>query len=270
MFPPPNMRKPASSANTAMAIRMTAVRDKANLRRSGHSGLREEVQRPQSPKAPYAETIMRQKPHANKDKNSVCVFCGSSPGRDPAYAKAARRLGAAIGAQGWGLVFGGGDIGLMGEVAEAAYAAGARVHGVMPEFLRHLEPPLKKGEQLEITPDLQARKGRMLAEAGAFIILPGGLGTLDEFFEVVTSAQLGVLAKPIVVVNTKGYFEPLRALMAHVVREGFARRSVLSLCTFVATPEAAMKAITRPVARGGRAASPRRRSAKVRPKRNRT
>jgi len=211
---------------------------------------------------------MPQKPYANKDK-SVCVFCGSSPGRDPAYAQAARRLGTLIGQSGMGLVFGGGDIGLMGQVAETAYAAGARVHGVMPEFLRHLEPPLKHGETLEITPDLQQRKKRMLALADAFIILPGGLGTLDEFFEVVTSVQLGALAKPIVVVNTKGYFDSLRKLMDHIVREGFARTSIKSHFKYVATPEAAIAAITRPVARARAAASPRPRSAKVPPKRSR-
>lgn len=213
---------------------------------------------------------MAQRPQKKKDKKNVCVFCGSSPGRDPAYAKAASALGTAIGAEGWGLIFGGGDIGLMGKVAEAAYHSGASVKGIMPLFLRHLEPPLKHGEVLEFTPDLQTRKGQMLAEADAFIILPGGLGTLDEFFEVVTSAQLSVFAKPIVVLNTKNYFAPLRALMRHIVRQGFARPSTAKLVTFVATPKAAMKAITRPVESSARAASLRPRSAKVRPKRSRT
>ncbi len=210
---------------------------------------------------------MAQKPQTNKVKY-VCVFCGSSVGRDPAHAKAARALGRLIGESGWGLVFGGGDIGLMGEVAEAAYGGGAPVHGIMPAFLRHLEPPLKRGERLTFTADLQKRKGLML-KAHAFIILPGGLGTLDEFFEVVTSAQLGALDKPIVVLNTKNYFAPLRALMRHIVREGFARAETAKLCTFVATPKAAMAAITRPVARGGRRASLRRQSKRVRPRRSR-
>jgi uncharacterized protein (TIGR00730 family) len=211
---------------------------------------------------------MPQRPHKDKVKR-VCVFCGSSVGRDPAYAQAARALGALIGAHGLKLVFGGGNIGLMGEVAREAYHHGAKVLGVMPAFLRYLEPPLQKGEALEFTPDLQARKNRMLALADAFIILPGGLGTLDEFFEVVTSKQLGVFAKPIVVLNTKGYFDPLRALLDHVVREGFARRTIGSHCRYAATPQAAIAAIIRPAARAGRTASPRRRSAKGPPTRSR-
>lgn len=200
----------------------------------------------------------------------MCVFCGSSPGRDPAYAKAAGKLGRLIGADGWGLVFGGGNIGLMGEVAGAAYHSGASVKGIMPTFLRHLEPPLKHGEKLEFTPDLQKRKRQMLAESDAFIILPGGLGTLDEFFEVITSAQLGVFAKPIVVLNTRNYFAPLRALMRHIVRHGFARNNIAKLVIFVATPQAAMKAITRPVAPAAeQRASLRRQSRQARPKRSR-
>lgn len=212
---------------------------------------------------------MVQRPQKKKAKRNVCVFCGSSKGRDPAYAKAASVLGAAIGAEGWGLIFGGGNIGLMGEVAEAAYHSGASVKGIMPLFLRHLEPPLKHGEKLEFTPDLQKRKRQMLAEADAFIILPGGLGTLDEFFEVVTSAQLGVFAKPIVVLNTKNYFAPLRALLRHIVREGFARANIVKLFVFVATPKAAMKAITRPVGREAREASLLPQSKPARPRRTR-
>lgn len=200
---------------------------------------------------------MAQSPHGIKEKRrSVCVFCGSSIGADPAYGEAARELGRLIGESGMGLVFGGGDIGLMGEVAREAHAKGAAVHGVLPAFLRHLEPPLKKGEELEITPDLQQRKTRMIALADAFIVLPGGLGTLDEFFEVLTSAQLGALAKPIVVLNTNGFFNSLRALLTHVIDAGFARASAASLCTFVATPEEAIAAISPPAAASVKTASP--------------
>ncbi len=211
---------------------------------------------PKGAHAPHAEIFMAQSPHMNKEKRrGVCVFCGSSMGADPAYAQAARRLGALIGESGRALVFGGGDIGLMGEVAREAYARGAAVHGVLPAFLRHLEPPLKKGEELEITPDLQQRKTRMIALADAFIVLPGGLGTLDEFFEVLTSAQLGALAKPIVVLNTNGYFDLLRALLAHAIEMGFARADSTALCRFVATPEEAMAAINSPVAVSARTAN---------------
>lgn len=212
---------------------------------------------------------MVQRPQKKKDKTSVCVFCGSSKGRDPAYAKAASEIGRLIGEAGWGLIFGGGNIGLMGQVAEAAYHSGASVKGIMPLFLRYLEPPLKHGEALEFTADLQKRKGLMLDEADAFIVLPGGLGTLDEFFEVVTSAQLGVFQKPIVVLNTKNYFAPLRALMRHIVREGFARGTTAKLFQFVGTPKAAMKAITEPAARAGRTTSPPPRSRPAPPKRRR-
>jgi uncharacterized protein (TIGR00730 family) len=179
---------------------------------------------------------------------TLCVFCGSSPGNDPAYADAARKLGRLIGEGGHRLVFGAGNIGLMGEVARAARDAGADVIGIMPAFLRHLEPPLKSAEELIVTPDLQQRKTRMLAMSDAFILLPGGLGTMDEYFEVITTAQLAVHHKPIVVIDVKNYFKPLQALMAHIVEQGFAGDQVAALQTFVDTPEEAIRAISsRPV-----------------------
>jgi uncharacterized protein (TIGR00730 family) len=174
---------------------------------------------------------------------TICVFCGSSPGRDPAYAEAARTLGRLIGEEGCTLVFGGGAVGLMGEVARAARDAGAPVIGILPAFLRELEPPLKSAEELIITPDLQQRKSRMLALADAFVILPGGLGTLDEYFEVITTTQLKVHAKPIILVDVGAYFAPLRALLDRVVAEGFARAEINSHHAFVATPAEAMKRI---------------------------
>ena len=133
-----------------------------------------------------------------KTKPVICVFCGSSYGADPQYAAAARALGRLIAERGFSLVFGGGGLGLMGETARAARDGGAPVPGVLPEFLRRIEQPPEWEKDLIITPDLQLRKTRMLAMADAFVVLPGGPGTMDEFFEVVTSAQLGVLAKPIV------------------------------------------------------------------------
>jgi uncharacterized protein (TIGR00730 family) len=175
-----------------------------------------------------------------KRQHAVCVFCGSSPGRDPRYAEAARELGALLAANGFSLVFGGGNIGLMGEVARAVRAGGAPVLGILPKFLEHLEPPLKSAEELIITPDLQQRKQRMLALADAFVLLPGGLGTLDEYFEVLTSAQLHALAKPIVLMNIAGYFDPLKTLLDHVVREGFANASLFELQHIVADPQEAI------------------------------
>lgn len=173
----------------------------------------------------------------------ICVFCGSSPGGDPAYAEAARKLGTMIAKTGMEMVFGGGAVGLMGETARAARNGGRTVTGILPEFLRHLEPPLTNGETVEITADLQERKRRMLALADAFVILPGGFGTLDEFFEVLTSAQLRVLDKPIIVVDTNGFYAPLKALLAHVVKAGFAKTENLALVHFAATPEDAIAQI---------------------------
>jgi uncharacterized protein (TIGR00730 family) len=173
--------------------------------------------------------------------HTVCVFCGSSPGAKPVYAESARQLGQMLGKNGYRLVFGGGGIGLMGEVARAARDAGAPVIGILPAFLRSLEPPLKSAEELIITPDLQQRKARMLALADAFVILPGGLGTLDEYFEVITTTQLRVHAKPIVVINVEGYFDPLKTLLDQVVEESFARMEIASYQEFVATPSEAME-----------------------------
>jgi len=129
-------------------------------------------------------------------------------------------------------------------VARAARAAGAPVIGILPTFLRAIEPPLKSAEELIITPDLQQRKARMLALADAFVILPGGLGTLDEYFEVITTTQLRVHAKPIIVVNVEGYFDPLRALLDRVVEQGFACTDIGSYHEFVATPAEAIERLT--------------------------
>ena len=182
-------------------------------------------------------------PTQNPQSRRICVFCGSSPGVDPAYAETARELGRLIGENSHALVFGGGNVGLMGEVARAARSAGAPVIGVLPSFLRGLEPPLKSAEELIVTPDLQQRKARMLALADAFVILPGGLGTLDEYFEVITTTQLRVHAKPIVVIDVANYYAPLKALLDHVVEQGFAKEEIKSHHVFVATPQEAMGTI---------------------------
>jgi hypothetical protein len=174
-------------------------------------------------------------------RRTICVFCGSSPGNDSIYATAAREFGHAIGTNGYRLVFGGGGVGLMGEVARAARSSGAHIIGILPAFLRGVEPPLKSAEELVITPDLQQRKSRMLALTDAFVILPGGLGTLDEYFEVITMTQLKVHAKPIIVVDVASYFAPLRTLLDHVVAHGFARPEIAAHQEFVATPAEAME-----------------------------
>lgn len=173
---------------------------------------------------------------ANK---TVCVFCGSSPGADPAYLETARVFGELAGQKGWRLVYGGGATGLMGEAARAALACGGEVIGVRPTPLNHLERP-QGGIAMVHTPDLFERKQRMIAISDAFVILPGGLGTLDEFFEVVTTAQLGMHEKPIVLVNTNGYFAPLFALLQHCGAQGFIYRDVSRLIHVVRSAEEAV------------------------------
>src|SRR6478735_10809302 len=156
-----------------------------------------------------------------KSGAAVCVFCGSSFGNAPVYREAARAIGTGIAKMGYSLVFGGGGLGLMGEVARAALDGGSEIQGIMPAFLQALEPEVSPQEKLIVTPHMQERKTLMLQMSDAFLILPGGLGTFDEFFEVATEAQLGVHAKPIIVVNVQGYFDALDAMLHAIIEKGF-------------------------------------------------
>jgi uncharacterized protein (TIGR00730 family) len=174
------------------------------------------------------------------NKAAVCVFCGSSFGADPAFRDAAQTIGAGIAANGWQLVFGGGSPGLMGVTARAAREAGTQVQGVLPAFLRDVEPPLTHGETTEIVPDLFVRKQKMIERADGFIVLPGGLGTYDEFFEVLTAAQLGVHAKPIILVNVNGYYDPLEAMLRGAVAAGFVQEKTLTLYQLAGSADAAL------------------------------
>ena len=176
-----------------------------------------------------------------KRKPAICVFCGSSYGDDPAFREAARAIGAGIAQAGWSMVFGGGGNGLMGDVARSAQAGGAAVQGIIPAFLQALEPPISPEEKLIVTPHLQERKNLMLQVSDAFVVLPGGLGTFDEFFEVATEAQLGVHAKPIIVVNVNGYFDALDAMLHAIVKKGFAKDKVLKLYYLADGPQAALE-----------------------------
>jgi uncharacterized protein (TIGR00730 family) len=176
-----------------------------------------------------------------KKSHAICVFCGSSYGRDPRFRDAARAIGTGIAKAGWSLVFGGGGNGLMGDVAKAAQDGGAAVQGIIPAFLQALEPPISEEEKLIVTPHIQERKALMLKMADAFVVLPGGLGTFDEFFEVSTEAQLGVHKKPIVVVNVDGYFDALDAMLRAIVERGFAREMIFDLYHLAEGPEAALK-----------------------------
>jgi hypothetical protein len=153
---------------------------------------------------------------------SICVFCGSRPGARPAYVEAARALGRLIAAEGWRLVYGAGDVGLMGEVARAAQQAGARTMGVIPIHLIAREQGRRDLTTMVVTEDMHERKKVMFMNSDAIVVLPGGIGTLDEFFEVLTWKQIGLHDKPIFLLDTDGYWAPLTALIEHVIADGFA------------------------------------------------
>ncbi|HWC63878.1 MAG TPA: TIGR00730 family Rossman fold protein [Rhizomicrobium sp.] len=165
----------------------------------------------------------------DKDKHAICVFCGSSFGTSPRFRETAEAVGTGIAAAGFSLVFGGGGLGLMGAVASAAQAGGAPVQGIIPAFLQNLEPPISAEEKLIVTPHIQERKALMLQMSDAFLVLPGGLGTFDEFFEVAVEAQLGVHKKPIIVVDVEHYFDALDAMLHAIVEKGFARPRIMEL-----------------------------------------
>jgi uncharacterized protein (TIGR00730 family) len=151
----------------------------------------------------------------------VCVYCGSRHGAQPAYAAAAQALGQAIGERGWQLVYGGGNVGLMGTVADAVLAAGGRVVGVIPESLMRREVGHRGLQELHVVPTMHVRKQMMAEHADAFIALPGGIGTLEELYEVWTWRQLGYHDQPIGLLNTAGYYDALLTFMRHTVTEGF-------------------------------------------------
>jgi len=148
---------------------------------------------------------------------------------DPVFTETARQFGTKMVAAGFDLVFGGGGVGLMGEVATSVAESGGRILGIIPSFLRHLEPPLSVSQEIVITESMNERKARMFAAADGFAVLPGGLGTLDEFAEAFTGAQLQLHAKPIVLVNIKNYYAPLVTLIEHFVANGFAKPRVMDL-----------------------------------------
>lgn len=152
---------------------------------------------------------------------SICVYCGSRHGERPAYAEVARALGRAIGSRGWQLVYGGGRVGLMGELADATLAAGGRVVGVIPESLRRREVGHRGLQELHVVPTMHVRKQMMAERADAFMALPGGIGTLEELYEVWTWRQLGYHDQPIGLLNVDGYYDDLLRFMAHTVEQGF-------------------------------------------------
>jgi hypothetical protein len=156
---------------------------------------------------------------------SLCVYCGANPGAAPAYADAARNLGAAMATEGVRLVYGGGSIGLMGIVARAVMAGGGNVTGIIPQFLKDREIMLREVPDLVVTADMHERKRLMFQRADAFIALPGGIGTLEEVVEVMTWAQLDQHAKPVMILNIDGFWNPLIELFRRMAAEGFLNKA---------------------------------------------
>ncbi|MEQ1698075.1 MAG: TIGR00730 family Rossman fold protein [Hyphomicrobiaceae bacterium] len=154
---------------------------------------------------------------------TVCVYCGSGRGLNPHYSRAAVILGQTLAERGIGLVYGGGGLGLMGDVARATIAHGGRVTGIIPEFLLDKEKALDAADELIITKDMHERKRLMFERSDAFIALPGGIGTLEELVEQLTWSQLGRHAKPIVVANIDGFWTPFLDLLKHMKADTFIR-----------------------------------------------
>jgi uncharacterized protein (TIGR00730 family) len=154
---------------------------------------------------------------------SVCVFCGGNPGARPSYQAAAVRLGEALAERGLALVYGGASAGLMGAAAGAALAKGGRVYGVLPDFMTKREIAHRGLTELELVGSMHERKARMGERADAFVAMPGGYGTLDELFEVLTWSQLGLHHKPVALLDVDGYWQSLVAFLDHATREGLLR-----------------------------------------------
>lgn len=177
---------------------------------------------------------------------SVCVYCGSSPGRDEIYAKAGHLLGRSLAKSGLRLVYGGGTKGIMGAVADGALKAGGKVTGIIPRFLINkeaTETALDRLDELLITDNMHERKHKMFEKSDAFVALPGGIGTVEEIVEVMTWGQLGHHRKPIVFANVKGFWDPMLALLDHMSSEGFIHTAQRVKPLVIEDPEAIVAAI---------------------------
>jgi len=182
-------------------------------------------------------------PTQSVPKKSVCVFCGSRPGDDPAFTTSAQKIGKGIAENGWRLVYGAGDVGLMGSVARATQAAGGDTFGVIPAHLVSWEVGKIDLTSYIVTETMHERKKVMYMNCDAIVVLPGGAGSLDELFEVLTWRQLGLHEKPIFIVNTNGYWDPLKQLMDNIADRGFADRSLLDFLTWVPDADDALTQI---------------------------
>ena len=182
---------------------------------------------------------------------SVCVYCGSNSGRNPVFVETARNVGAALAGRGIEIVYGGGRVGLMGELADAALAAGGRVQGIIPEFLALKEIAHLELTDLHVVRSMHARKAMMVQLSEAFIALPGGIGTMEELFEVWTWAQLGHHTHPVGLLNVEGYYDDLVAFLDRMNDEGFlngAHRRALVVADQIDTLLAAFETYEAPPA----------------------
>jgi uncharacterized protein (TIGR00730 family) len=178
-------------------------------------------------------------------ERAVCVYCASSRTSHPDYRAAAQRLGEVLAAAGIDIVYGGGAVGSMGALADGALAKGGRVIGILPRFMAELEWGHRGLTELELVEDLRVRKHLMLSRSDAAIALPGGSGTLEELLEAITLKRLGLYLKPIVLVNTRGFFAPLIELLERAVREHFMDERHLAMWQVVGTPEEVPEALAR-------------------------
>jgi len=179
----------------------------------------------------------------------ICVFCGSSPGSRPEYRACAEELGAELVRRDIGLVYGGGNVGLMGAIADAVLKAGGEAIGIIPEHLLNREIGHKHLTKLHVVHSMHERKAMMADLSDAFVALPGGFGTFEEFFEVVTWSQLGLHRKPCGIVNVRGYYTPLLTMLDHAVEERFLKADYRALILARETPSELLQAFTdwRPV-----------------------
>ena len=183
-----------------------------------------------------------------KNIKNICVYCGSSSKVDDVYKDAAGKIGQLIAAEGWGVVYGGGRVGLMGIVADAALESGGSVIGIIPEHIQEREVQHLNLTELHVVDTMHARKQMMVDKSQGFVILAGGLGTLDELFELLTWKQLGLHDKPIVIVNMNGYWTKLLETLQHIADKGFMRPDDLRLFVVVDTVEDVPEALkTAPV-----------------------
>lgn len=172
---------------------------------------------------PIAEEAAGERTPDERRIKHVCVYCGSSAGSDPAFARAAADLGRRLAEADMSLVYGGGDVGLMGVVARSVLDAGGHVTGIIPDFLRKRENMIEEAQELVVVPDMHTRKRMMFDRADAFVALPGGIGTLEELVEQMTWSQLGRHKKPILLLDVGGFWRPLITMLDHMREQGFIR-----------------------------------------------